>query len=216
MESIQSLIDKKLLEKEKRIRSGRINPSSFGRCFRYQIWNRQDLPPSNPPDIRVERVFAAGKLFHDFVQGLLPDHETEVKIETEDILAYADIVLPDEVVDLKSVHSRKFWYMDKNSYNIETENLPHILQVASYSLLLGKPRARLVYISKDDLCIREYGFFAEKWKEKVGGELYKLREYWNRQELPPKEPRAYGKDRTGKSKECSTYCCFRDKCKEGL
>lgn len=206
---VQKLIDKHLLKEQEdrkdRVRSGKFSPSSFGRCFRLQYWNRMNESPTNPPNIRSLRVFKVGYLFHEFVQGFIPDKDTEVKIETDDIIGFADIVTEDTVIDIKSQHSRGFWYMNKDTFDINVDKYANILQVMTYAYLLKKPKGQLVFISKDDLCMNEYVFYLEKWQPEVEKELSTLREYWDKGELPPAEPRAY-KGKEGK------YCQFQDKC----
>ena len=210
--NVQNLLNNYLAEQQEkrshRKGSGKITPSSLGQCFRRQYWRRSGEEASNPPDERALRVFAAGNLFHDFVQDLLPEHETEVKVETEDIVGYADIVTEDEVIDIKSQHSKAFWYMKDE--DISETKFANILQVMTYALLLQKPFGVLVFISKDDLCIKQYYFKLEEWREKVEEELAVVRKLWSEGELPPAEPRLY-KQKDGSYKE-GQYCQFRNKC----
>ncbi len=210
--SIQELIDEGLEPKEKRVRSGKFSPSSFGKCFRNQYWNRLDEPVSNLIDTRTLRVFKAGNLFHDFVEGLLVDkgYQKEQLIETEDIKGFCDLVNTDEVADIKSQHSKAFWYMSKTQ-DIKEDKKPNWLQVAWYAIELNKQYMRLVFVSKDDLCIQEYRLEIDNyWKEEVKKELDTLRGYWAKKELPSAQPRCY-KQKDGSFKECD-YCNFRDKC----
>ena len=202
-------INNSLLEEQSRrgAGSGKFTPSFLGRCYRAQIWKRRGEKPTNPPDVRTLRVFKVGKLFHEFVQSYLPPHQVEVKVETEDIIGFADIVTNEEVMDIKTVHSRAFWHMAKSNYDITKEKFTNILQVMTYAYLLKKPKGRLIFISKDDLCVEEYGFHIDVWGEKVEKELKTLRSWWDSGGLPPAEPRAYG------GKECS-YCNFRDLCEK--
>lgn len=216
--TIQQLIDEALAKKEPRIRSGKYSPSSLGKCFRNQYWNRKDEPKSNPTDERTERVFKAGNLFHDFVQKTIKAHnqdaEVEVLVEDDDFKGFADLVLANEVIDLKSQHSRAFWYRNGKTWKeIEPMVYTNILQVMFYAINLGKERAKLVYISKDDLCIQEYDLtVTEDWLIEVKAETDKLLDIWAKQELPPAQPRAYP-DKDGKPNECK-YCSWWDKCKE--
>jgi hypothetical protein len=210
-------IDEMLLEEQEargeRVRSGKWSPSSFGYCFRKQFFNRQNITPSNPVDVRTLRVFKAGKLFHDFAQGLLPKGDCEVKVETDDVLGFADYVSEDCVYDIKSQHSGAFDYMDVPSYDINKERMSNILQVMTYVYLLGKKWGRLVFISKDDLRTKEYGFHIDQWKGQVYKELEVLRTAWETKELPPPEPRVFGTDKkTGEPNECKKYCVYRDHC----
>ena len=217
--NIQNLIDKALKEKQdkkkERENSGKFVPSSFGRCFRYQVWRRQGTPPSNEPDERTLRVWEAGSIFHKWVEDLI-EADKEVKTETDDFLGFADIVTNDTVVDLKTVHSRMFWRMSKSDYDTTKEQMPHWLQVAFYGWQLGKDKISLCYISKDDLCINQYFQNTADWEDKLLWEIAKLQEYWEKKELPPAKGRAYGLTKEGKSKECEVYCPYRDKCRGGV
>lgn len=210
--SVIKTIDEYLLNKQaeraNRERSGCYSPSSFGKCYRAQYWNRKNEPQTNPPDIISLRRFACGDLFHDFVQNMLPPHQNEVLVKVDpDILGYADIVGDNFVADLKSQHSKAFWWMSRPDYNIEEEKLPNILQVVYYASRLNKPIAKLVFISKDDLCIEERDFAVDKWLPKLETEITMLRDYWKGELLPPPMPRAYG-GKEGK------YCGWLEKCKE--
>ena len=219
MKMIQTLIDEALKSKndKPRKRSGKFSPSSFGKCYRAQVWNRADVQKTDEPEDRVLRVFKAGKLFHDFVQGVIvdnnPDMQTEVKVEEDDVIGFADLVNGDIVYDLKTVHSGAFHYMKED---ISESKKPNILQVIFYAMCLEKPKAALVFISKDDLCLKEYTFFTDKWGHEVSEELTQLRYHWAKWQgsktLPPASPRAY-KDSKGKCKECE-YCSWKTLCAE--
>lgn len=209
--SIQDIINKALLKEQEdragRQRSGKWSPSSFGYCYRRQYWNRKNETPSNPIDERTLRVFKAGKLFHDFVQNYIPDQSKEVKVDKDDILGYADIVTKDSVIDIKSVHSKAFWYMEKSNYDVKKEKENNWIQVATYAWILGKEWVRLMFISKDDLCIAEYAFPTKEFIPKVEEELKILRGYWEKEEVPPAKPRCYN------GKECK-YCQFLGLCSD--
>jgi hypothetical protein len=221
VKSVQELIDEVLEPKEKRMRSGKFSPSSFGKCYRNQYWNRLDEPVTNPIDTRTLRVFKAGNLFHDFVQGLLINEtvQKEVMVESDDVKGFADLVNSEEVIDIKSQHSQAFWYRQKEikasndaEKSIKSMFCNNWLQVVYYATQLLKPFVRLVFISKDDLCIAEYRQPVDGyWKTELGKELDTLRRYWSDKELPPAEPRLY-KQKDGSFKECG-YCQFKNKCK---
>jgi hypothetical protein len=209
MQNIQQLIDSVLLEKESlkstRHRSGKWSPSQFGKCYLAQYWHRKNEPISNPIPVRTLRKFAVGKIFHDFVEGLLPEHLTEVKVETDDILGFADIVLDDCVIDIKSAHTndfRRFWSKDYDIYKGKSTNW---LQVATYAKLLNKSWCGLFFIGKDDLCVEQYVAKTSQFEKDIETELEILRAYWRKGELPKAEPRAYN------GKECG-YCSYKDKC----
>lgn len=217
MKPIQQLINEGLVRGEHK-RSGKWSPSSFGRCYRNQYWNRLDKPQSNPLDARTLRVFKAGGLFHDFVQRLLIEknkYEVEVLVESADVKGFADMVSENEVVDIKSQHSKAFWYMAKikTDEQVKKDKYPNWLQVLYYTRELHKEFGRLVFISKDDLCIKEYVQpLDDFWLNQLEEELSVLRAIWVAQNLPPASPRCFiGKD--GKSRECN-YCNYRDLCKQ--
>ncbi len=210
-DTIQQLIDKAIsLEDAGHIKSHKFKPSLFGRCYRLQYWARKGEKESNPVDSRQKRVFKAGKLFHDFVQGLLGG-EIEVLVENNDVKGYADLVRENEVVDIKSQHSRAFWWMSKKNMDIRKEKYPNWLQVGYYARELKKPFMRLVFVSKDDLCINEYVQpLDDYWLEAIEDELHCLRYHWDKQGLPAADPRCFiNKD--GKSKECG-YCSWLKLC----
>lgn len=218
--SIQERIDEALLTADNdraktRKPSGKFKPSLFGRCYRSQIWARMGEPESNPPDARTRRVFKAGQLFHDFVQGFFDDAVKEVFISTDEVNGYADLVLPDAVVDIKSQHSQAFHYMAKEGDDICRKKYPNWLQVMWYALMMDKKYGKLAFISKDDLCIKEFEDLAENWRDDVECELNALQYFWDNKIIPEAEPRAYEKidKKTGvvSYQECE-YCNHRDLC----
>ena len=212
MQTIQDIIDQSLTHK----RSGKFNPSSFGMCYRRQIWNRMDESKSNPPDARSLRVFKAGDLFEDFVRELVVKSGTGWKyigdepIECDDIKGYGDLECNNEVADIKSQHSRSFWQMVKCE-DIEVDKYHNWLQVLYYARERKKQFGRLVFVSKDDLCIQEYvqpldGY----WLGQLDAELKALRYLWKKQEIPPAQPRCVPTAK-GTYWHCD-YCSWKDKC----
>lgn len=216
MKSFKQLIDESLIRPERQ-RSGKYNPSSFGMCYRQQFWNRKDVPKSNPPDERSLRVFKAGNLFEEFVVGLLPkdQYQFQVKVETEDVLGYADIVSENEVCDVKSQHSKSFWWMLKSN-DIKKDKYHNWLQVMYYAYALDKEFGRLCFVSKDDLCIQEYVQPLDKyWENEVEAEIAELVSMWMISKLPNALPRCEPKTnkKTGITTywQCS-YCAWYDLC----
>jgi len=226
--NIQQLLNEKLSKEQderKHEPSGCITPSSLGQCFRRQLWKRRGEPVSNPPDERGLRIFKMGHTIHDFVYSLLPEGtQTEVEVKLDDVLGYADIVTDEMVIDIKSVHSRKFWYMGRKKATkttpeegeqeaverFRTDQKDNILQVMAYCFLLNRPMGSLVYVSRDDWCINQYKFELKDWTTEVTDELFILRKFWENGETPRAVPRLY-KQKDGKYKECS-YCQFLDTC----
>ena len=208
--SIQQMIDNALLKEEEikstRIRSGKFSPSSFGRCYRMQYWNRKNEPKSNPVDVEALRRFKVGNIIHEYMQQFFPQAQKEVKIEVaDDVIGFADIVLADEVVDIKSCRTFEFKLLVKPNYDIEVGKTTNCLQVMSYALFLNKPQGRLIFIEKDALDSTEFVLQTKDWKDRIEDELTILRGQWKKDELPSPNPRAYG-GHEGK------YCSYRDKC----
>lgn len=223
--TIQKIIDGVLHQEQEsrkdRVPSGKWNPSLFGSCKRRQFFKRKNESVSNPTDERGLRVLKVGTMFHDFIQEKFSDFAKEndfeilieEKVETDDVLGFADIVTPFEVVELKTQHSRAFWWMSKSDKPITEQKREHFLQACFYALMLEKKYIRLVYISKDDLCINEYRVeLDDKHIIYLEQEIEKMDEYWVFDILPPAIPILY-KDKDGVSKECQ-YCMWRDKCKQ--
>ena len=216
---IQQIIDTELGSREKKPSSGLISPSSLGQCYRRVWWARNNEQPSNPPDNRTLRVFAMGHMVEKFVVDNLlkrcPDWQTQVEVTHDDVHGYADIVSPDEVMDVKSQHSRKFWWNTKEMQagkDIRDMFMNNWLQVMTYAWYLNKPKARLIFVSKDDLCIQEYSLDCDDyWKGLIDEELTKIRYYCGNKTIPPATPRLYGGEET--KKECE-YCQYKDLCKE--
>jgi hypothetical protein len=218
MKPIQTQIDEYIKGKRgDHIGSGKYKPSNLGRCYRLQYWARKGEPTTNDPDDRLLRVFECGKIFHDWVQNIIKEGvEIEKRIETEDFVGYADMVNTDEVIELKTVHSYQFHHLKDET--ISETKLPNILQGMFYVKELGKKRLKLVYISKDDLCIAEYVFEYEKFEMELRKEIANLRHWWEIQQLPPAIPRAYTKKNKVGVIECRDcqFCGFSidGKCKQ--
>ena len=214
---IQEIIDQALKEKEKHEPSGKISPSSLGQCYRRQYWSRKGEEPSNPIDERTLRVFACGKIFEDFVVSNIlkqkPSWKTQIEITEGDIHGFADLVTSDEVCDVKSQHSKKFWYNCKEMQagkDVREMFYNNWLQVMIYAMLLNLKKGRLIFVSKDDLCIQEYPQELDDfWLNEIDLELSKIRWYWREKTVPPAQPRLYGGEET--KKECE-YCQYKDKC----
>ena len=218
MKSIQTQIDEYIKSgRGVHVGSGKYKPSNLGRCYRLQYWARKGEEETNKPDERLLRVFECGKIFHNWVQNIIKEGvEIEKRIETPDFVGYADMVNTDEVIELKTVHSYQFHHLKDET--ISETKLPNILQGMFYVKELGKKRLKLVMISKDDLCIAEYVFEYDKFEMKLREEIATLKNWWDRQELPPAIPRAYTKKNKVGVTECKDceYCNFSidGKCKE--
>lgn len=202
--------------------SGKWSPSSFGSCYRKQWWNRAKEEPSDPLSLLTLRKFACGNIFEDFVIRHIPDElQRQVLVETEDIKGFADVVTDNAVIDIKSISSKAFWWMNKSNYDIKKDKYGYILQVMTYAYFLNKEKGVLTFVSKDDLCIEEYEFHINAWEQDVLSEINHLKSL---KELPEGRARAMGgeenKLKTGDKKyigqpmECK-YCQWFSKCRLG-
>lgn len=216
MESIEALLDKALQEEQDkgkdRVRSGCFSPSSFGRCYRAQFWNRKNEPQSNPPSAKLLRTFKIGHMFHEMIQGLLKDIEVEVLVEESDVKGFADIVGKDYVADIKTCRAYEFKLICKDGYDVYNSKPGNVLQVVYYALKLHKRHAKLIFVDKEGFEIKEIEVHPGDYVGKLQDELTNLRAYWMYDLLPDAEPRCY-KNKDGVSNECA-YCSWETKCKE--
>ena len=147
------------------------------------------------------------------MQGFIPIERTEVRVEEDDVLGFADIVEEDAVTDIKSIHSFGFNYMGVPGYDVTLDKKEAWLQVCYYALMLGKKQAKLVFVSKDDLRMEEFAVYTQSFIPKIEAELKVLREIWKKGELPPAQPRSYWNKKSNSFKECK-YCRYLDRCKQ--
>jgi len=207
---IEEMLNSFLAEKQAKYSNpdgeGKFRPSSFGSCFRAQLWKREGRK-QDEIDLRSLRVFEAGHIFHEFIQTKIKG-ECEVTISDPagDITGHADIVTDDCVLDIKTQHSKSFWYMEKKDCDIAKEKRANWLQVAWYAMTLGRAFVSLVFVSKDDLCIAQYMDSTEHWHDAVNEEVETLRELWEKDHNDPAiaAPRSF-------PKECE-YCAFSLQC----
>jgi len=214
--SVSDLIDQKILEQEhetKEITSWHI--SKVGSCLTGLYLERLGATPEKPFDSRTLRVFEVGKMFESWVIETIKDtkgyvFEEQVRVEDKDlnVSGYADLVvtLPNgekEVIELKSQHSRAFWYMEKSG----KPSRQHQMQLWIYLYLLNIKTGKLVYLSKDDLATAEFivELGDEELKAETLGRLAILNESWEKK-IPP---------RPNEDKDAweNKYCRFHKQCK---
>lgn len=184
--SIEQLITQALRPKEKRpINSW--HPSALGSCLTGAYLNRLGLEPDHELDERVLRIFSVGKHFEDWVVGLIKDSgqkvETQVRVEWPemDVTGYVDLMIDGMPIELKTKHSKSFWYMTKQGAPRQNQ-----MQLWTYLKILNLPEGRLAFFSKDDMAIQEYPVYLndEALGEEVINELTILNRAWE-EKLPP-------------------------------
>lgn len=209
---IRPTVDKWLLDKAQERRSyGEYWPaSSGGYCMRKVIFDRLQIPYVKE-DARKQRVFTAGDLFHEWLQGITREsglsiaQELELQDETLMIRGHIDdLVLVDDkliLYDYKSQNSRAFTYMKDNKRPMSHY---HKMQLGTYMLMLRKwfappnyflverglsidmlGESRILKISKDDLRMAEEQLLWSPELEKdIVGYWRTLNGYWNNKALP--------------------------------
>lgn len=182
--------------------------SDAGRCRLMRFWRRQGREETDPSDERSLRIFAVGKAFHLLIQQMLRDagklFAAEMTVETTHIIGHVDGLIRENghlaLYDFKTVHSRKFWHTDGDRH--------YRLQTATYRLLLPKgiqelvKVARVAYISRDDLLIKEVEITEEDVQEACA-DWDALITAWKAQEEPAPNPSSW---------ECARYCPYRSAC----
>ena len=213
--SIQTIINDKLATPREERKPTSWNASKLGTCLTGVYLERLGIPPDEEFDARTLRVFSAGKTFEQWIieMAKTPDvkFEEQVRIELPeyDVTGYADLVCEINgekiIYEIKSKNSRAFWYMEKQK---EGANFHHKMQAWLYMKALNIPEARILYVSKDDLCLLEYPIKLDDQElaETTLNELRVLNEAW-KQQLPPPVPKWEKKDQWKAS-----YCRWHKQC----
>jgi len=196
---IRPTIDAHIEEEAKKLRDygDYWSASSAGYCMRLNIMRRLGVPPV--PEIleskpRVQRVFSAGHIFHDWIQGLTKEaglsthQELELIDDTIMVKGHCDDLVEIDgnkiVYDYKTVNSQSFKYKkDKISHY-------HRMQLGTYLYMLRKEHkdlveSRVMNISKDDLRLSEFQLMWTPDLEKdVVSYWTTLNGYWKDKKLP--------------------------------
>jgi len=159
----KELIDRNLMEEFKKERekdqiSKNLIASSSGQCHRKRI-----LETFIPKEVdeRAMRLFWLGDVIHDKIQSLIPG-KYEVHIrgsflvpefhfakenEQKLVSGKIDILTEDEILEIKTVHSRSF------SYDVSEHYLFQVITYKEmYRILSGKEmKTGLIYVSRDDM-----------------------------------------------------------------
>ena len=192
---IQNLINKTLKDKNAERGSKEITSwhcSKIGSCLRGIYLQRQGKLPDKPLDDRTLRVFSMGNKIEDWIVDLIKAQntkvETQVRIEDKKlgISGYADLVLEHEgikeVVEVKSKHSRSFWWMNKKGEGAQRH---HQYQLWLYLYVLGIEHGEIIYVSKDDLSILQYPVLLsdKSLKKEVMEQLNLLNKAWKAKDI---------------------------------
>lgn len=191
--------------------------SRLGQCLRGVYLERLGKPPDKEFDERTLRVFSVGKQFENWVidkiTKTLPKEDWDTQIVTSlpdlDAEGHPDLVLKKDgiIYELKTVHSKKFWYMTKLNGQPDEH---YLKQLMFYLMATGYKEGRLLYMSKDDLAIAEYVLFADdlKIRDSVTNELTILNEAMKTGNMPDPEPAIVD----GKVNWKAKYCNWHQQC----
>ena len=207
---IRPLIDEHLKVKSEQVRSygDYWSASSAGYCMRLNIMRRLGVP--RVPEIqegweRTTRVFEAGHIFHDWIQGVTKDAglsiASEVELQDEDLMVrghFDDLIkIKDKLIlyDYKTAHSKSFEYAKGRPISHY-----HKMQLGTYMYMLRQRKtllhakydgveklteARILKISKDDLRMSEDVLeWSSELEKEVVGYWRTLNGYWKNKTLP--------------------------------
>jgi CRISPR/Cas system-associated exonuclease Cas4 (RecB family) len=206
---IISLLEQDLLE-EKETQVNKFRVSLAGQCFLKRILYKQGIPPSNPPSLKTLRIFEIGNIIHLYLQNFLEKHKLlilkEFELEDDKRIGHLDALVYDRkkiiLYDFKTVSTLRF-------PSISGVSIFHVFQIVSYYEMLIKlfdlrvDSVRILYISKDDLDMREYEIDADKWVDVVLRDWQELYEFESG--INKNFPRFYW--------ECK-YCIYKSLCEE--
>lgn len=136
--------------------------SGLGSCPTSRYLDRISPNPDTELEPRVKRVLSIGNMFEDWlvekikhVEDVTFEQQTRVEDTDLNISGKLDLLATkgdDKVVyEIKSKHSKAFWYMKTQGAPINNQ-----MQLWFYLHCLEIDEGRLVFLSKDDLTIKEY------------------------------------------------------------
>jgi hypothetical protein len=230
--SVEAALDAYVDEvEEARTPDGHWHPSSLYGCPRKAVYEARGVVATDPPDARKRRLFRVGHLLHQFVQDAVERfvgtlirrayRELPVAIPELNIAGTADGLVEFEsgyweLQEYKSINSRSFKYND-------LPKVEHVGQVTPYLYALqkhGSPargvpplgdaltRARITYVSKDDLEISEHIVLMTDAKlADLETRVTSLSRY-SGTDLPPRMPDGA----RGKRHWACGYCSFVSRC----
>ncbi len=159
---VRPVIDQWLLDEAKKVRDygDYWSASSAGYCMRKVIFERLGVPKiESKDDARKQRVFSAGHIFHEWIQGLTKEAGISIAQEVElidnDLMIkghFDDLVLLDDkliLYDFKTVNSRSFMWAKKNGNAMSHY---HRMQLGTYMYMLrGDPVGAMVETDHQNL-----------------------------------------------------------------
>jgi len=187
---LNNVIKEKNKKEKKEITSWYI--SKLGQCSRGIYFERLGVKPDKEFTDRELRLFDVGQKTENWIieqLSLNPNVKAESQVRVEDkklgVSGYADLKIvlngQTELLEIKSKHSRSFWWMEKQGEGAPRHNQ---YQLWLYLWLLGIDTGQLIYISKDDMTILQYPVLRkdEQLKKEVMNEIKLLNESWEKKD----------------------------------
>lgn len=236
--SVTDAVDRYVASQEKpRVPDGTWHPSAIFGCLRQATYAARSTPESDPKQPRDKRVLRIGHIFHEFVQEAIAKYpgvtaycELDIAIPVLKVTGSLDVLVEFEdgryeLIELKTINSKAFAYHD-----LPKED--HVKQVSAYMMALREvgaadqfisplhddlQRARIVYISKDDLRIEEFTVIHSESREvEIAERIAVLESHRAAGTLPDRLPDTVD-SKTGKPRHdwrCG-YCVWATTCWEG-
>lgn len=214
--TIQKLINEAVSQNKEPRKQTSWHASSLGSCLTAAYLIRAGIAKKEF-DEKALRVFSAGKMFEDWLIGLLSKgakkFETQKRIEWKkyNLTGFADLVINGLVYEIKTINSFGFKFLREGGAKEQ-----HKMQLWCYLKCLKKKEGRIIYLEKDTLAVMEFVIKAtDPIKEKVEQELAILNRAWE-EKLPPSPERDLN---NWKARYCTIhqeFCLKQPRYYEGL
>lgn len=185
--SVEEIVDSVIAEGRKTKEQNSWYSSGLGSCLTSRYLERSGARPDKEFEPRTLRVFEMGNRIETFVVDAIrtrfPAVETQVPFRFRGLTGKADVVVGENVKEIKSVRSDDFWMMARGK---RPPKIQHKMQLWSQLEGLGREQGQIVYVSKDDLAIVEFTVFrnSDGLREAVTAEVDYLDRCWEAK-LPP-------------------------------
>lgn len=144
-----------------------------------EVSGKPDIVAGGISDWTKARIRVKKAEFSDFVEAV------SMKLIDEFEKKYPG-GLEEYIIEIKTVNSQVFW--SKKDY-LQEAYPHHVMQLYTYMKAMNKPKGRLMYISKDDLTIKEFEFnYPDKDLEKLWNDDVKLMTKYIKDGQEPEKP----------------------------
>ena len=189
--------------------------SDAGKCHLMRYWKRQGKETDHTIPAHVLLQMQVGNIIHAYIEHAVSEMgyllKAEGELEDEHTLGHFDMLIqtPGNSVtylyDIKTISSKKAYYMDKNGGAPDT---PHIMQIISYANMLEPSPDNYViaYVVRDTMAFHEepvdYGYY----RNQVNNDWNTLIKAWKYEQEPKPNPARW---------ECQ-YCQYQAGCEFAL